>query len=331
MKAEIVERLRCTNCAGVLSLTDTRGDVGGEIESGELRCADCNRAFPIVRYIPRFVPAANYADSFGFQWNHFRQTQLDSYSRTEISRRRFLRQTAWTREMLNGASVLDVGCGAGRFTEIALSLGATVFAVDYSQAVEACWNNMRGHERLSVIQGDIFSLPFAVESFDFVYCFGVLQHTPSPRGAFLSLPKQVRPEGSLVVDVYMQRFGNMLHPKYWLRPITTRISRPALFRLIERTAGPLLQLSNFLSRLPSGDLLRRIVPIANYRGIHPLSEEQLVEWSVLDTFDWLSPIYDRPQTAAALRSWFEAANFDDVEVLKVDHLVGRGRKPVPSN
>jgi len=30
-----------------------------------------------VRGIPRFVPAANYAGSFGMQWNRFRDVQLD--------------------------------------------------------------------------------------------------------------------------------------------------------------------------------------------------------------------------------------------------------------
>ena len=31
--------------------------------------------------------------------------------------------------------------------------------------------------------------------------------------------------------------------------------------------------------------------IADYRGILDLSEEQLKEWAILDTFDVLSPMY----------------------------------------
>jgi hypothetical protein len=67
--------------------------------------------------------------------------------------------------------------------------------------------------------------------------------------------------------------------------------------------------------------------VANYEGIYPLNERQLHEWAVLDTFDMLSPTYDRRRTARTLRSWFQRAGFEDVEVAKIHHLVGRGRRP----
>ena len=30
--------------------------------------------FPIINGVPRFVPADNYTNSFGFQWNKFQKT-----------------------------------------------------------------------------------------------------------------------------------------------------------------------------------------------------------------------------------------------------------------
>ena len=89
-----------------------------------------------------------------------------------MSRHRFLQATGWGPESLEGLTVLDVGCGAGRFTEIALSLGATVFAVDYSRAVEACRQNFPSHPNLHVVQGNIYSLPFPENGFDAIYCLG---------------------------------------------------------------------------------------------------------------------------------------------------------------
>ena len=45
---------------------------------------------------------------------------------------------------------------------------------------------------------------------------------------------------------------------------------------------------------------------------------------MLDTFDWLSPQYDNPQTRAAALAMIERAGMQQVEVLKAGHLVARG-------
>ncbi len=325
MRASLVPRLACPACSGPLGLRDPT-ESGGEIESGTLAC-ECGQQYPIFRSIPRFVPAENYATTFGFQWNRFRRTQLDSYTGTSISRERFLRQSAWEQESLVGKGVLDVGCGAGRFVEIALSLGARVVAVDYSSAVDACRQNFPGHPNLEVVQADIYRLPLRPASFDLVYCFGVLQHTPEPARALLGLPRQLKPGGRLAVDIYSRHWKSLFHPKYLLRPVSTRLPSELLFRMVERTAPPMLTVSRGVARVPVlGRYLRRLVPVANYEGIYPLSEQQLVEFAVLDTFDWLSPVYDKPQSPATLRSWLEQAGLEQIEVLKVFHLVGRGRK-----
>ena len=66
--------------------------------------------------------------------------------------------------------------------------------------------------------------------------------------------------------------------------------------------------------------------MADYTGIFPLSDEQLREWALLDTFDWFAPKYDNPQTKKTILSWFEEMNIKEIEVFHSGHLVGRGRK-----
>jgi SAM-dependent methyltransferase len=306
------------------------GAGGEEIEAGLLRCTACPASFQIIDSVPRFVSSGNYARSFGFQWNRFRQTQLDSHTGTTITRDRFARQTGWDPAALSGAAVLDAGCGSGRFAEIALSFGARVFAVDYSTAAEAAWRNLGSHPNMNVVQADIYSLPFRRDAFDYVYCFGVLQHTPSPRRAFSALAEKLRPGGRIAVDVYHKTWRALLAPRYWLRPLTTRLSNPTLFRLTERAVPLLLPLSRAVTRLPwVGGPASRLIPVANYENIYPLTARQLDEWAVLDTFDMLSPAYDKPQSARALRSWLTRAGLEDVEVVRMGALVGRGRKPAP--
>jgi len=70
------------------------------------------------------------------------------------------------------------GQRSGRFTEIALQTGATVFSVDAGQAVDANWNNNGHHANLILCQASLYELPFPQDYFDKVFCFGVLQHTP---------------------------------------------------------------------------------------------------------------------------------------------------------
>lgn len=326
MKYALIPLLCCPRCSGSLCLTEAR-DSDGEIESGLLNCSPCQATYPIVRFIPRFVPSDNYAANFGFQWNHFRQTQLDSYSGLPISRERFFQQSKWSPDELAGKTVLDVGCGAGRFAEVVLSCGANLVALDYSSAVDACWNNLGGNPHLNVVQGDIYSLPFKPAAFDYVYCFGVLQHTPHVANAFLSLPKQVRPAGFLAVDVYPKLFVNIFWSKYWLRPFTKHISQARLFPLVQFLVKLLLPVSRVTGRIPLiGAKLKYAIPVVNYEGVFPLSNEQLREWAVLDTFDMLGAAHDHPQSARTLRKWLLDAGLERVEVFRVGHLVGRGTK-----
>src|SRR5712691_2725046 len=148
------------------------------VKTGTLSCRQCDGRFEIRNFVPRLMPPGDYVASFGLQWNEFRETQLDSRSGVSISRERFFRQTGWRPGGLSGRRVLDVGCGSGRFAEVALQAGAYVVAIDYSVAVDACQANLGGHPRLDIIQADLHRLPFKRGQFDFVYCLGVLQHTP---------------------------------------------------------------------------------------------------------------------------------------------------------
>jgi len=326
MKPDTVRLLRCPRCAAELDLAG-EVDAAGRVQTGTLTCVRCRQPSPIVGAVPRFVPPENYSSTFGFQWTRFRRTQLDSHSGLTISRDRFFRQSAWQPGELEGKTVLDVGCGAGRFTEIALGAGAHVVAMDYSGAVDACWANFAPHDRLTVVQGDIYHLPFAAGRFDFVYCFGVLQHTPDVRRAFLALSEPLRPGGRIAVDLYPRLRANVLWPKYWLRPLTRRVPPQRLFPIVERMVDVLLPLSLALGRIPVvGRKLRYAIPVANYEGLLPLSPVQVKQWSLLDTFDMLAPRYDSPQTPATLDSWFREAGYEEIEVYRQGLVIGRGRK-----
>jgi SAM-dependent methyltransferase len=327
MHSELIETLRCPQSDARLRLEEARY-TDGQVQSGWLVTADGRNRYPVRDFIPRFAPHSNYADNFGMQWNAFRRTQLDSYSGQPISARRFWTATGWRAEHLAGQWVLDAGCGAGRFAEIALQAGARVVALDYSNAVDACYANLRQYPNLHCVQGDINALPFPKGFFPYVYSFGVLMCTPNTARAFAALPPMVAAGGRLCVDFYGLRFGTLLQAKWVLRPITSRMPARTLFRWLQSAVPVLLPVSQFLGAIPAlGLYLKRLIPVANYTGIYPLNAEQLKEWALLDTFDMLAPKYDHPEpTARRLRCWLDGAGLTEVEVLRAGHLVGRGHK-----
>jgi 2-polyprenyl-3-methyl-5-hydroxy-6-metoxy-1,4-benzoquinol methylase len=296
---------------------------------GTLICAGCAATVVVRGGVPRFVPDANYASGFGLQWRRHARTQLDSANGTRISEQRFFAQTAWPRQ-LSGETVLEVGSGAGRFTEQAASTGATVVSVEYSNAVDANASNNASRPNVLFVQADLFRMPLAPATFDRVACLGVLQHTPSPAEAFGAIARMVRPGGYLSVDIYRRPSGleRLLKTRYLVRPLTRRIPPRILYPITRRYVLAMWPLATLIHRIPRvGRRINWALQIADYRDTYPLSEDQLREWAVLDTFDMLAPRYDSPQDASTLRDWFETAGFVDVSVASgVNGWDGRGRK-----
>src|SRR5262245_19228883 len=172
-------------------------DGGGRwvnVTTQALRCArGCE--IPVRLGIPRFVGSRNYSAAFGRQWKAFRRTQLDSFSGQPISRERLERVLGGSLDVVKIRTVLEAGCGAGRFTEQLLRAGARVFACDMSSAVEANHENCGGNDNYFVCQADLLQLPVRQGSFDVVVCLGVIQHTPDPELTIAQLATYVRPGG----------------------------------------------------------------------------------------------------------------------------------------
>jgi 2-polyprenyl-3-methyl-5-hydroxy-6-metoxy-1,4-benzoquinol methylase len=90
-------------------------------------------------------------------------------------------------------TILECGCGAGRFKEILFSEDAQVFAIDISSAVEANYETCKGFENYFVCQADINSHPVDHDKFDILCCVGVIQHTPNSERTIQILCSYVKP------------------------------------------------------------------------------------------------------------------------------------------
>ncbi len=276
-------------------------------------CDGDRTVYPLVDGACRVVLGANYTDNFGFQWNEFDSTQLDSQSGVSLSRDRFFAETNWSADSLADKDVLEVGSGAGRFTEIVLQhTEANLCSVDYSNAVAANYRSNGPHDRLQLFQASIYEMPFAPQSFDRVFCLGVLQHTPDFRKSLQCLFEMVRPGGELVVDFYEIRgWWSKIQAKYMLRPVTRRMPASTLHTLIDRTADPLIAAAKLFSSVGVGRITNRFLPIVDLTTLpQELSRKELREWVVLDTLDMFSPRYDDPQRVSTVARWLSEAGAD---------------------
>ena len=267
--------------------------------------------FPIVNGVPRLVNDSNYTDSFGFQWNKFQKTQIDRETKNSSqSRERFFAESGWDKEDLSGKNVLEVGSGAGRFSQVVLDhTKANLYSVDYSDAVSANFRNNGHHgERFKLFQASVYEMPFPDNSFDKVFCFGVLQHTPDFKRSVKALIDKAKPGGEVVVDFYpVKGWWTKVHAKYIFRPITKRMSHERLLKRIEKNADWLTKTYFFFDKIGVGKIVNRFLPIVDIKGTLPagLSKEDLREWVILDTFDMFSPQHDHPQKIATVKKWFE--------------------------
>jgi SAM-dependent methyltransferase len=267
--------------------------------------------FPLLRGALRIVNETNYTDSFGFQWNKFQKTQIDRESKNSSqSKERFFAETGWDKEDLNNKNVLEVGSGAGRFSQIVLDhTKANLYSVDYSDAVSANFKNNGHHgERFKLFQASIYDMPFADNSFDKVFCFGVLQHTPDFKNSVKALIDKAKPGGEVAVDFYpIKGWWTKIHAKYIFRPLTKRMSHEKLLHKIEKNADLLIKLYFFFDKIGIGRFVNRFLPVCDIKGTLPpdLSKEELKEWVILDTFDMFSPEHDHPQKISTVENWFK--------------------------
>ncbi len=304
------------------------------------RCPQgCN--FPIRNGIPRFVPQQNYADSFGLQWNTFRRTQLDSFTGTTLSRDRLQRIAGGSLDVFRGKTVLEAGCGAGRFTEVMLGAGARVFAADISSAVEANRENCGTASDYFVCQADITRLPLRREQFDIVVCVGVIQHTPDPEKTMAALCAHVKPGGRLFIDHYPPNYPVTLSRRLLRRYLLGRPSDHAL-RFCTTLIDWLWPLHRLMWRVFRESPLRhvpllpkvrsvflRLSPVVDYHDPYPqLGPDLLKTWALLDTHDTLTDFYKHLRSQEQIADFLARCGMTQIEAaLGGNGVEARAQKP----
>ena len=310
MKKEHLDILCCPNSRESLELQNPVFH-GDEIISGLLVSGVYEYA--IRNGIPRFVDNEGYSDNFGWQWNKWARVQfedeniggpMEGYTRTM-----FKKITEFTENKIKNKVVLDIGCGPGRFIDIVLEMGGTPIAVDYSSAIDAAKNNFKNRgfadNRILFIQGDALNLPLRDGAVDYSYSIGVLHHTPSPEQGIFEAFRVTKSDGEFAISLY---------PKdgYYTLPIV-QIWRK-FFKLLWPAFGPYppLMYSNIFCRI--NHFLCKFNKRLGFplRIFFPSITLPDLRWSILDTFDSITPSYQSGHEIYTMYIWFINAGFSKV-------------------
>ncbi|MBI3551215.1 MAG: methyltransferase domain-containing protein [Elusimicrobia bacterium] len=324
MKTTLMPYLASPCCAASLKMAELGQFPRTEsmdIQSGSLECLACKGRYPIVDGVPILVlesadsKVLKTRDSFAYEWSRYPGSLPEDQGV-------FLEETQLPAGEFKGKLVLDAGCGMGRYSVVALSLGAEVVALDLSESLRRLAAVAPDYPKLHVVQGDLLRPPFKKFLFDIAYSQGVLHHTADTRKAFKAVSALVKPGGYLSVWVYGKagKFSEFsTNPLREDRGWVKRRRRLAwLVVALRHWVSDLVRF--FTTRLPLRLTYALCWPLAALGAVPLLryltfSVHADFKVRVIENFDWISPPFQHHHTKEELGAWFEAAGFTPLKVL----------------
>lgn len=268
--------------------------------------------YKITNGIPRFVKNSNLKKSFGFQWKKWNNLQFESQNIGKpmegVTRNLFEKSTKFEDQINKDKIFLDVGAGTGRFADLLLKNNNKVICLDVSSSVDQIQKNfIHKNKQLLVVQCDFENLPFKDESIDNAFSIGVLHHSKKPDFVFPEAYRVLKKEGSFAVSVYSKNSPyNFIGIFIW-RKIFNFLKFFFSFYPILIYTYFFVTIYHFIAKILNFRLLTifqlSIFPCFIYRDKN---------WSLLDTFDSLSPEFASTHSNQEVYNWFEKNNFKKI-------------------
>ena len=154
---------------------------------------------------PRFAAdIAQTSQSFDVQWDKL-PSGVQLHGNPEFDRQSISlleRYTGLPKQWFADKSVLDAGCGNGRWSHVMAGLGAKVTAMDQSEAGLAQVGRIcAAFPSFRTVRHDILQ-PLPADQYDFVWNFGVAHHTGNTQTALRHVCSAVRPGGMIFTMIY---------------------------------------------------------------------------------------------------------------------------------
>lgn len=289
--------IECKNSPLDLLVNESKGE---EILTGVLSCK-CGAKYEIKNGIPRFLEnwesLSDTQKKFEYQWKTWGKEDV-IFGRTKEESRQYLLKYAGfnlSESFFRGKTVLDAGCGHGRFVEIFSEMGAKLsVGIDIGNGIEiAKWRNKDLSNTLFV-QGNLLNTPFVSESFDYIWCNGVIHHTPDVKLGAKNLCETTKKGGYVNLWLYPKGGWAWEISQKSIRFITTKLP-PKLLMFFCYMVVPLLYFA------------------PTYSGTNPKKNSWKHCAQVI--YDWYSPKYQSHHTNKEVVDWFREFGFTQTDVL----------------
>ena len=193
MKGTVMNELVCPGCKMDLKTS-----------TDELVCLGCRKKFPIINGVADFSGVSVQSSKTVFGWSV--QWGLLTPGIDFLMEDARYRVKEWNidGDFFRGKSVLDAGCGNGRWSKIVSEMGAgKVWGIDLSDSVFRAREDLKDLNNVNFVKSDIAKLPFRDEMFDFIVATEVLQHTVDPERSLGELKRVLKKGGRLTFSLYM--------------------------------------------------------------------------------------------------------------------------------
>ncbi len=274
-----------------------------------------SNTYPIVRGVPRFAgykDDANYTKSFGYQWNKWSLIQFDSKNIGKkmegYTKMMWDKITGVTNEDLKNQVIVDIGCGPGRFLETIRDRNGIAIGIDLSDAVEAAGEIFKNDKNVLICQADVLSSPIKSNTVDGVFSIGVLHHTASPVSGFKEMTRILKQDGWISVSVYST---SGYYDSFFVH----------IYRKIFKFLWPVFKhypalIYSYVTVYTFKAIL--MVPILRtllrpFMSFFPFMNIKDIDWSVLNTFDSVTPSNQSGHTMYEVFHWFKQAGLREIE------------------
>ena len=266
-------------------------------DANSYNCAE-HGEFPIVEGYPSFVQ--DYDQEFEKHWEENKNAHVPQIKISVAEE--FLHPIFERLDTIDKPVILDAGCGEGAHAAaISRRYENKDNLVYYGMDIAVSGlkqSDRESSKRFRFIHGDISELPFQDNSFDAVFCFGVLHLTQNPEQTFKELARVLKPGG--VVGIWV--FGSGMLMKIGLRicrgicQLTGDRGTSTLAELITPFYG-ILPTRSGLSASNGGAAETKEVLMSNLTPpyMHYLTAEKFAAWAIVAnmesfSFDDQSPV-----------------------------------------